>query len=345
MLNAALTGAAAGLPSIAGGLMNQRTPGATSIGILSSRTTLDDLANRFDLRRVYRVKLYVDARKNLLNNTTFTEDKKSGMIVITVTDRDPYRARDIASAYVEELDKLVNSLSTSSARRERIFLEQRLKSIKSELDASSLALSRFSSRNATLDLQKQGEATVEAAGKLQGELIAAQSELSGLKQIYADDNVRVREVRGRIDELQSQLRKMSGEGESTNDADLASGQMLPSIRKLPLLGFTYYDLYRQVTMQETLYEILTKQYELAKVEEAKEIPPIKVLDEPDVPERKSSPHRLIVTLIGMLVTAFAGMVWIIGNKISRLVRDTRAANTTPASSSSSSHEQNAAMSH
>jgi capsule polysaccharide export protein KpsE/RkpR len=301
--------------------MSQRTPGATSIGILGSRTVLDDIIDRFDLRRVYHDKLYVDARKNLMGQTSFTEDKKSGMIVIAVTDRDRYRARDIAQAYVEELDRLLNSLSTSSARRERIFLEQRLKTIKEDLDASSLALSKFSSRNATLDLQKQGEATVEAAGRLQGELIAAQSELSGLRAMYADDNVRVREVRGRIDELQSQLQKMSGEGKAASDVDLSSGQMLPSIRQLPLLGFTYYDLYRQVTIQETLYESLTKQYEMAKVEEAKEIPPIKVLDEPDVPERKSSPHRLTMTLVGGVLSAFVGIVWVVGGSLRKIVRN------------------------
>jgi capsular polysaccharide biosynthesis protein len=102
-LNAALSGGAAGLisPSLAGGLTSQRTPGATTIGILSSRTALDDIVNRFDLRRVYHDKFYVDARENLLDQTTFTEDKKSGLIIISVTDRDRYRARDIAQAYIE----------------------------------------------------------------------------------------------------------------------------------------------------------------------------------------------------------------------------------------------------
>ena len=239
------------------------------------------------------------------------EDKKSGIISISVTDNDPNRAREIAGAYIEELDKLVNSLSTSSARRERVFLEQRLKAIKDDLDTSSRALSQFSSRNATMDIQKQGEATVEAAGKLQGELIAAESELSGLKAQYTDDNVRVRAARGRVNELQSQLRKMSGVGEDVDAASLDAGQLFPSIRRLPLLGLTYYDLYRQVAMQEALYETLSKQYELAKVQEAKEIPPIKVLDAPDLPEKKSSPHRLAIAFVGAWLSALAGLLWII----------------------------------
>jgi uncharacterized protein involved in exopolysaccharide biosynthesis len=313
------------VPSFAGGLMNARTPSGTFIGILSSQTAQNDIINRFDLRSVYHCKLYVDARKILTAQTAIVEDKKSGIISIAVMDRDRYRARDLAEAYVEELDKLVNKESTSLARRERIFLEERIKSIKSDLDASSRELSNFSSRNATLDLQKQGEATVEAAGKLQGELIAAQSELSGLKTQYTDDNMRVREVRGRVDELQRQLRKMSGVGDNVNGADLKADQLLPSVRKLPLLGFTYYDLYRQVAMQDTIYQTLTKQYELAKVQEAKEIPPVKVLDEPDVPERKSSPHRMLIVLLGFLVSAFAGITWITAQELWKLMRGSHAA--------------------
>ena len=311
----ALAGTGSIAPSLAGGLMSARTPAGTFIGILDSQTAQDDIINRFDLRRVYYRKLYVDTRKILTERTTIVEDKKSGIISIAVMDRDRYRARDLAEAYVEELDKLVNKESTSSARRERIFLEERLKSIKSDLDTSSRALSQFSSRNATMDPQKQGEATVEAAGKLQGELIAAESELSGLKAQYTDDNMRVREIRGRIDELQRQLRKMGGVGEDVNGADLKTDQLLPSVRKLPLLGFTYYDLYRQVAMQDTIYQTLTKQYELAKVQEAKEIPPVKVLDEPDVPERKSSPPRAIIVALGFLLSALAGIAWILASAL------------------------------
>jgi capsule polysaccharide export protein KpsE/RkpR len=304
--------------------MNARTPSGTFIGILNSQTAQDDIINRFDLRSVYHCKFYFNARKILTARTTIAEDKKSGIISIAVMDADRNRARDITEAYIEELDKLINKVSTSSARRERIFLEERIKSVKSDLDASSLALSKFSSRNATMDPQKQGEATVDAAGKLQGELIMAQSELSGLKAMYTDDNVRIRQARARVDELQRQLRKMSGLGEDVDGATLKSDQLLPSVRKLPILGFTYYDLYRQVAMQDTIYQTLTRQYELAKVQEAKEIPPVKVLDEPDVPERKSSPHRAIIVIFGALISAFAGITWITSLELWKLMRGSHA---------------------
>jgi len=321
----ALAGGGAMAPSLAGGLMSARTPGGTFIGILSSQTAENDIINRYDLRRVYRCKLYLDARKILAERTSIVEDKKSGIISISVMDRDPNRARDLAQAYVEELDKLVNRGSTSSARRERVFLEERLQAVKSDLDASSLALSQFSSRNATLDPQKQGEATVEAAGKLEGELIGVESELSGLEAMYTDDNVRVKQARARAGELQSQLRKMQGVGEAAGGDELKAGQFMPSIRELPLLGVKYSDLYRQVVMQESIYQTLTKQYELAKVQEAKEIPPVKVLDEPDVPERKSTPHRLTIVLFGLSVSVFAGIGWIIAAELWKQIRAARAA--------------------
>jgi uncharacterized protein involved in exopolysaccharide biosynthesis len=320
MLNI-LTGSGISLPSVGSSLMNQRTPGSTAIGILSSRTVQDDIIDRFDLRRVYHRKYYVDARKDLTERTVLDEDRKTGIVSIAVSDHDPHRARDIAAVYVEELDKLVNTLSTSSARREREFLETRLKSLKVDLDARSLALSQFSSRNATFDPAKQGEATIEATAKSQAELITAQSELSGLKAMYTADNMRVREVRARIAVLQSQLQKLGGAGTAEAGADLQSDELMPSIRQLPLLGFTYYDLYRQVAVDESVYETLTKQYELAKVQEAKDIPPIKVLDAPDVPERHSFPHGSIFLIVGAFLSAFAGAAWIVISRLWSLADD------------------------
>jgi capsule polysaccharide export protein KpsE/RkpR len=314
------------LPNLGGGLFNNRSSGATAIGVLGSRTVQDDLVNRFNLRRVYDRKLQVDARKDLAGETTFDEDKKSGIVSITVTDKDRYLARDLAQAYVDELNKLVSGLSTSTARRERMFLEERLKSVKADLDANSHALSQFSSRNATFDPAKQGQATVEAAGKLQEELTLAESQLSGLKAVYTDDNVRVREIRGRIDALQNQLQKIGGkEGTGVGvGADLKSDEIFPTVRQLPLLGYTYYDLYLRVTMDQSIYETLNKQYELAKVQEAKEIPAIKVLDIPAVAEKKSGPHRTLILAFGILLSVIGSVAWVIASKLWELADDTSA---------------------
>ena len=304
-----------------GDLLGERSPDSTAIGILGSRQVLDDIINRFNLLRIYHCKLYVDARKTLADKTRLEEDKKTGILSITVEDRDRYRARDIAQAYVDELNGLINRLSTSSARRESEFLETRLKAIKSELDENSLALSQFSSRNATFDIQKQGVATMEAASRLQGELITAESQLAGLQSAYSDDNVRVRAVRARISELQSQLRIMGGIGKDVNNANLGSNELIPSVRQLPILGLTYYNLSRKVETDEMVYEALTKQYEFAKVQEAKDIPVVEVLAPPAVAERKSSPHRSIIIAVGMLLFAFAAAGWTMIAKLWEIADD------------------------
>jgi capsule polysaccharide export protein KpsE/RkpR len=303
-------------------LLNQTSPGDVIVDVLKSRTVQDDIMNRFDLRRIYHCKLEVCARKALTDATKVTIDKDSGTISIAVEDRDRYLAQKIAQAYIEELNSLASGLSTSSARRERIFLEQRLKSIKADLDASSLALSQFASKNATFDPGKQGEATVEATSKLQADLIAAESELSGLSAVYSDDNVRVRALRARIAVLRDQLRKMSGElPNQGGNAVPEANEILPSVRQLPILGYTYSNLFRQVNIDESLYETLTKQYGMARIEEAKEIPLIKVLDAPNVPEQKSGPHRSLLFICSFLFLMVVGIGWVIASRLWEVADD------------------------
>ena len=160
----------------------------------------------------------------------------------------------------------------------------------------------------------QFKAMMEAAAVLQGQLIAAQSELQGLRQIYTDNNVRVRSIRARIGELQRQLEKIGGKGEDTSDPNLANDALYPSIRKLPLLGVTWADLYRQTKVQEAVFETLTKQYELAKVQEAKEIPTVKVLDAPVVPEKKVFPPRMLIILLGTALSSIAGVICVFASR-------------------------------
>lgn len=307
-------GSSSSLGAFAGNLLGMRTSGALFIGILSSRTVEDRIINQFNLRRVYRVSRMELARRKLEANTYSVEDRRSGIIAITVTDGDPTRAAAIASAYVDELDRLVAQLNTSTAHRERVFLEERLKSIKQDLDSAARDFSEFSSKNATIDIKEQGKAMVDAAAKLEGELIAAQSEREGLRQIYSDENVRVRTLGARIAELQKSLAQIGGGAtDSAVSSKIQDDPAYPSLRQLPLLGVTYAELYRKSKIQETLYDTFTQQYELAKVQEAKETPSVKVLDPPNVPEKKSFPPRLLIMSLGGLLSLVFGALWLLGN--------------------------------
>lgn len=303
---ASLLGPTAGIAAV-GGLLGTKSSGQQNIiGILQTRTAQDEIIDRLDLRRAYHKNLYIDARSILTRKTAMVEDRLTGFVSITVTDTDPKRARDIAQAYVDELNKLLNSQRNSSAHQERVFLEKRLDSLKVDLDSSSKALSSFSSRSATINPQSQGTALVDAAAKLQSELISAQSELYALKAQYTDDNLRVRTAQARVADLEGALNKMENSSESAANHSSEAG--FPSLRDLPALGVTYTSLARTVALQEGVYETLTKEYELAKVQEAKDTPAVRVLDLPVVAERKSGPHRLYIVLEVTLIAAFLATI-------------------------------------
>jgi capsule polysaccharide export protein KpsE/RkpR len=312
MLAALSSRGGAALGGMAGDLLGVKNSGALFVGVLQSRTVADRLIAQFQLSRVYRTSKIEDTRKELAERTSIAEDRKSGIQTITVTDHDPLRAAAMAQAYVTELDRLVAEVGTSSARRERIFLEERLRSVKSDLDLAAKQFSEFASKNTAIDIPAQGKAMVEAAALLQGQLIAAESELRGIEQIYTANNVRVRSLQARAGELRQQLQNL-GVGETApNGTEKAS--LYPSIRKLPLLGVTYADLYRRTKIQETIFELLTQQYELAKVQEAKEIPSVKVLDLAMVPTKKSYPSRPLVIVSGTFLAVLLAISWVVFSK-------------------------------
>jgi len=300
------------LGMLAGDFLGLKTSGPLFIGILRSRTLEDRIINKFDLRHVYRVRKMQDARKVLEANTKISEDRKSWIITMSVSDQSPQRAADVTQAYVQELNQLVADLNTSAAHRERVFLEERLRSVKQDLDSADKDFSEFSSKNTAIDIKEQGRAMVEAAAMLQGQIIASQSELEGLRQIYSDENVRVRAVKARVAELQKKLEEIGGGG---LDADASNDDtpeaLYPSIRKLPLLGVTYFDLYRRAKIQETVFGFLTQRYELVKVQEAKETPTVKVLDVAEIPEKRSYPPRRLIVFLGTFFAFVAGVLWIL----------------------------------
>lgn len=308
-----MTGALGGsLGNIAGDLLGLKSSGALFADMLNGPTIQDDLIKKFDLRKEYHDRYWEDARKDLAEHTDVKEDRKSGVITIQVSDHNPQRARAMTQAYVDALNGMVAEVSTSSARRERIFIEGRLKTVKQNLDSSLQAFSDYASQNGTFDVPSQTKAMVESEAGLQGQLIAAESELEGLKQIYTDSNIRVRSLEARVGALRKQVENLSG-----NKADLSSDDSqiagdFPSIRKLPLLGVRWANLYREMKTQETVYELLTQEYEFAKIQEAKEIPSVNVLDAPLLPEKKSFPPRTVIVLAGAGLSLMLAGVFVIG---------------------------------
>jgi uncharacterized protein involved in exopolysaccharide biosynthesis len=288
----------AGLSGLAGAdnFLGANT-GAVFVKVLESRTVADKLVDRFDLRKRYDVTYWEDARKKLGKRTDVSEDKKSGVITIEVKDHDPKVAAAMAAAYIEELDHLMATVSTSAARRERIFIEQRLADEKTTLDDAEKKLSQFQTSSMAVDVPEQTRVMVEAAARLQGELIAKRAQLQGLEQIYAPESARIKSARSEIASLERELSHLN-----TAPPDQAtSPNPYPSVKSLPVLGVQWSDLYRTAKIHETVYELLTQQYEVARIQEAKEIPTVKVLDAPVPPERRS-PKPVLVLFLGFVAS-------------------------------------------
>jgi len=294
-----------------GEALGVNSAGALMVGVLRSQTVQDHIVEQFDLTKVYGMRYLKDTRERLSSSTDISLDQKSGIITITVTDQSPQRARDIARAYAVELNHLLAQLDTSAARKERLFIEERLKTVKADMDEAAQQLARYSSENTTLDIKEQTKAMVESEAKLQGDFIAAQAELRGLEQIYTDNTARVRAMRARVAELKRQVGNMNGNPASLGDASNGSTPY-PPIRKLPLLGVPYADLFRRLNIQEAIYETLTKQYEMAKIQEARDIPTVRVLDPANLPEKKSGPKRTLIVAFGTYFMGFLAMMYILG---------------------------------
>ena len=311
-------GGGGGIGGLAGDILGLKSSGALFMGILKSRTIQDHLIEKFDLRKVYWKRDWQDAREKLAANTLISEDRKSGILSIQVTDHDRQLAAAMAQEYVAELNIVVSQLSTSSARRERIFLEERLVQVKQDLEIAEKEFSQFANKTGAVDIKEQAKAMMGAAAALQGQLIAVQAELEGLRQIYTNNNVRVRSLEARAAMIRTQLNKLGGVGETgetgqsaTDEAQNDDQSLYPSFRKLPLLGVSYADLYRRAKVEEAVFETLTQQYELAKVAEAKEIPTVKVLDPATIPEKKSFPPRFLIMMLGAVVSLCLGACWIV----------------------------------
>ncbi len=302
-------GTAGGLAGLAGNLLGAKNNGAMFVALLHSGTVSGRLIDRFDLQQVYHKRYRSDAAKQLAHLTQITEDAKSGVISIVVTDKTRERARELAQGYLDELNSLLAKVSTSSAHNEREFIEKRLKTVQAELQSAQIELSEFSSKNTTIDIKEQTRATVDAGAKLEGQLIAGESELDSLRQIYGNQNVRVRAAEAREAILKRELQRANGTSDSASEKNgIDASHPYPALRQLPQLGVQWANLYRNVRIHETVFDLLSEEYETARIEEVKAIPTVSVIDFPGLPEKKSGPHRtlfvLIVTLLSVIVTAF-----------------------------------------
>ncbi len=307
-----LTTKLGGLTALAGGMLEVPDQAQVYVEMLKSRTMADTIINSFNLLEAYDEELMKDAREKLGDNTNFVVSD-ADTISITVEDNDPQRAADMANAYVEELDKLNQKLNISDASRQRTFLEKRIEETKNQLAQAETYLKQFQERHKIVALDEQATASIRGAAHIKSQIIATETELEVLKSFITGKNNQTIRLEQKLGELNAQLAKIEDGEEADNPGHSGnpkgSSNFYIPFSQVPNLGLQLGRLMRAVKVQETVFELLTQQYELARIAEAKDTPTIQILDKAVAPEEESKPNRLlIVALSGM--AAFWGAIFL-----------------------------------
>ncbi len=300
---AAMLGQLGGLAgAAAGGLGAMRNPGDLYVGMLESRTVADALINRFKLKERYHVKTMEEARTKLARVSLMVNGKKDGLISITASDADPQVAADMANAYVDELLKITQSMAVSEAAQRRMFFEKQLRDAGTDLAASEIALRNTQQKTGMIQPDKQVQAIITSVAQLKAAVAAKEVQLNAMRTFAAPANPELRRAEEELRTLTAQLRKMEGSGPSrTGDFMVPTGQ-------IPEVGVEYVRKIRDVKFNEAIFELLAKQFELAKIDEAKDSPLIQSFEKALPAERKSAPRTIFITLIGAMCGLMVGIL-------------------------------------
>jgi len=287
-----------------------KNPSDVFVAMLQSRTVEDALVNRFDLRKLYNVKRYQDARK-ILEKRSEINPEKEGLISIRVSDRDPKRAADIANAWVDELRGLNQNLALTEAAQRRIFFVQKLSSEREDLSKAELVLRQVQERTGVIQPNAQTRALVGAVAELRASIAAKQVQLQSLRTYATESNPDVKRAERELAELQAQSAKLSQMERS--GTDLGTGDLQVPTRRVPEANLEYLRAVRELKYHESLYDFLAKQLEAARIDEAKDAVMVQVVDRAVEPERKSSPKRMLIVAVAaiasFLLSCLGVLIW------------------------------------
>jgi uncharacterized protein involved in exopolysaccharide biosynthesis len=294
-------GAAAGLGGLAGGLLGMKTPTDLWVGILKSNSIRDAIIARFDLKQVFDAKTIEDARLQLARRVKVVKAKED-ILSITVEDKRPEMAAQMANAFVEELDKINRGNVMTSGKRTRLFLEKRLRESKEEVTKAELAMKVFQEDSKAVKLDDQSRAIIGAIGQVRGELMAKEVELQTMLSFATPTHPQVQLLQAEVTGLKGQMREMA-EGKKSQSSSVPKDIFIPT-EKMPDLGLQYARLFRDAKIQETLYGLLTQQYEMARIQEAKDSPTVQVLDIAKAPEKKTRPKKSLIVILSTMTAFF-----------------------------------------
>lgn len=304
------------LSGLAGSLIGNQSTAALYVGIMKSRSVADALIEKFNLIDLYSKKYIEDVYAKLEDRSTFKISKKDQIITVSVLDRDPKRAADMANTYVDMLDQTNRKLNITQGKRKRLFLEDRLQEVRTDLDKAEMELKAFQEKYNLVSIEEQAKVAIEGAAEIKGQIIAAQTELEVLKQFGTEKQIEAVMLKAKIEELTKQLDTIEqgikpGNNISNPSTTKKGSNFYIPFDDLPRLGLQLMRLTREAKIQEKLFELLTAQYEMARIEEAKDVDTIQVLDRAILPEKKVSPKRtrivISLTLLAFIITTIIAL--------------------------------------
>ena len=283
-----------GLAGAAGGLAGIKNPNDLYVGMLKSRSVSDAIIARFNLQKVFETKTLVDTRKKLDGLTTIAAGK-DGLITVEFEDEDPKFAADVANAYAEELYKLNQALAVTDASQRRLFFEGHLKIAKETLTAAETAMRELQEKTGLLVLDQQSRASIESVVAVRAQIAAKEVQIQSMRLFATGNNPDLKFAEQELTSLRSQLEKLRA-----NDP----GDVLIPASKIPGQGLEYVRRMREVKYAETIFEVLAKQYELARIDEGKNASLIQVLDSAVPADKKSKPKRSLIVVLSTLAAFF-----------------------------------------
>jgi len=286
-----------GLAGLAGGV-GTKSASDLYVTMLRSETVKDPIIDRFKLMDTYKTKFRTDVYQALDSKTIVSLGKKDGVITISVDDKDPKRAAELANAYVEELGILTAGLNMTGAGKNRAFLEKRIAEARADLSRAEDALKEFQLKNKAISVTDQAQATIAGIAQLRAQLAAQEVQLATLQRQFTDSSQEVKTTKTTVANLRTQIAGLEGKGGNSS---------IPNVGSVPRLGQEYLRLMRDFKIQEAVVEMLSKQYEAVKVSETKDMAPFQVLQAAKVPERKSKPLRRKVVTSAISISLLASI--------------------------------------
>jgi uncharacterized protein involved in exopolysaccharide biosynthesis len=285
-----------------GDALGLKNPTDLYIGMLKSRSVADAVIQRFKLQDIYDTDSLVEAREELEKQVSVANGA-DGLISVTFDDEDAQRAADIANAYVEELEKLTRRIAITEAAQRRLFIEQQIRLTQERLAQAENAMKQTQEKTGVIDLDNQGKAIIEAVADLRAQAAAKEVQISTMQSFATPRNPDLIRARQELAGLKTQIGKLELGSISGN------GDIMVATGKMPEAGLEYLRKLRDLKNQQAVYEMLTKQYESARVDEARNSVVIQVVDPAIVLDEESGPRRILIILLTTVFTLILSVMW------------------------------------